>query len=64
MLTAAHAALRPSGGEVMPAMIGNVTQARYEQIVTEWRELMREHTRIQFRMGEWALDLFTDRRSR
>ncbi len=48
----------------MPAMIGNVTQARYDEIVTECRTLMQEHTRIQFRMGEWALDLFTDRQDR
>jgi hypothetical protein len=48
----------------MPATIGQVTQQRYDELVAQSRDLVREHGRIQFTLGDNALDLFTDRRSR
>lgn len=41
----------------MPTMIGKVTPARYEELVTEGRRLVAEQTRIQFRLGDDALEI-------
>src|SRR5512135_600411 len=41
----------------MPTRIGNVTRERYEELVAEGRQLVAEQTRIQFRLGEDALEI-------
>lgn len=41
----------------MSATIGHVTQERYDELVAECRDLMREHGRIQFRIGDLALEI-------
>lgn len=49
----------------MPAgtKIGNVSRARYEEIIAEDRKLVEIDTKIQFVIGDHALEIFTDRRS-
>lgn len=42
---------------VVPDMVGNVTRQRYEQIVTEARELVAQITKAQFALGDKALEI-------
>ncbi|MEH0549164.1 hypothetical protein QA802_40780 [Streptomyces sp. B21-105] len=41
----------------MSERIGNVTRARYEQIVAEARELIAQVSRAQFALGDKALEI-------
>ncbi|MEV0900054.1 hypothetical protein [Actinoplanes sp. NPDC049802] len=41
----------------MPATIGQVTQQRYDELVAQARDLVREHGRIQFMLGDNALEI-------
>lgn len=41
----------------MPATIGHVTQERYDQLVSEGRELVAVQTRCQFDLGDRVLEL-------
>ncbi|MEH0580154.1 hypothetical protein QBA54_38025 [Streptomyces sp. B21-108] len=43
--------------------VGSVSPDRYAEIVAELRKLVETASRIQFTVGDYALDLFTDRRS-
>jgi hypothetical protein len=45
----------------MTDSIGSVTKDRYDAIVAESRELVAQRSRIQFRIGDLALEVFTDR---
>ncbi|MFF4234204.1 hypothetical protein [Streptomyces sp. NPDC001820] len=44
------------------AVIGHITRERYEQFIGADRKLVGQMQRIQFTIGDHALDLFTDRR--
>ncbi|MDI6102633.1 hypothetical protein QLQ12_28825 [Actinoplanes sp. NEAU-A12] len=48
----------------MSEKIGSVTRDRYDAIVVEVRALVQQRNRIQFMIGDRALEVFTDRRSR
>ncbi|GIE90700.1 DUF6192 family protein [Actinoplanes regularis] len=41
----------------MVATIGQVTQQRYDELVAQSRDLVREHGRIQFKLGDNALEI-------
>jgi hypothetical protein len=41
----------------MPATIGQVTKARYDELVEQSRSLVREHDRIQLKLGDNALEI-------
>ncbi|MDH6221824.1 hypothetical protein [Streptomyces pseudovenezuelae] len=43
--------------------VGSVSVNRYAEIVAELRKLVETASRIQFTIGDYALDLSTDRRS-
>jgi hypothetical protein len=43
--------------------VGSVSANRYARIAAELRKLVQTASRIQFSVGDYALDLFTDRRS-
>jgi hypothetical protein len=43
--------------------VGSVSASRYAAIVAELRKLVETASRIQFAIGDYALDFFTDRRS-
>ncbi|WP_211275661.1 hypothetical protein, partial [Actinoplanes rectilineatus] len=41
----------------MVATIGQVSQQRYDELVTQSRDLIRERDRIQFTVGDYALEI-------
>lgn len=41
----------------MTQHVGDVTQARYDQIVAQARALVEQQTRAQFQIGDWAIEI-------
>jgi hypothetical protein len=47
----------------MPTMVGKVTQERYDELVAESKSLVETERDTFFKLGDNALEIFTDRRS-
>jgi hypothetical protein len=41
----------------MMEMVGKATRSRYDELVTESLDMVEEHTRCQFSLGDAALEL-------
>jgi hypothetical protein len=41
----------------MPTKIGNVTKRRYDQLVSEGRDLVEQQSHCQFALGDRALEI-------